>query len=253
MPCGMCLIPRCVASFSLKIKAPVLLGILMLAILVMAAQNTPEPPGMVATPDRLAAPTLPANPAPADQGALVYYYVCMACHGDRGQGLSEEWIDAWELGEESCWQSKCHAANHPEEGFELPRTIPPVIYPGILRKYSTALTLHDYIKSRMPWHAPGSLSDVEYWQLTAFLLRENGIDPGGAPLDEDRAALIFLSAVAPATPLPTAPPPTSQVYPPSMPPASRSEQKSSAGAWIIASLLGVVTALLLIYVRKQQR
>lgn len=144
--------------------------------------------GMVPTPDRLQRPTLPANPNQADLGSQVYYYVCMACHGDQGQGLSEEWIAAWELGEESCWQSRCHASNHPEDGFELPRVIPAVVGPHIPARFATALELHDYLRAAMPWHAPGSLKEDEYWQVTAFLLRMNGFDPGSKVLDESNAA-----------------------------------------------------------------
>lgn len=159
---------------------------------------------MVPTPDRLQRPTLPAQPNQADLGSQVYYYVCMACHGDRGQGLSEEWIAAWELGKESCWQSRCHASNHPEEGFELPRSIPAVVGPHIAARFASAQELHDYLKAAMPWHAPGSLKDEEYWQLTAYLLRLNGFDPGDQVLQDGNAADFRLrpAVVASATPLP---------------------------------------------------
>src|SRR5690606_13124957 len=31
-----------------------------------------------------------------------------------------------------------------------------------------------YAQDRMPWQAPGRLSEEEYWQLTAFLAEANG-------------------------------------------------------------------------------
>jgi len=34
----------------------------------------------------------------------------------------------------------------------------------------------------MPWQMPGLLDDVTYWQLTAFLLRENGISFDGVEM-----------------------------------------------------------------------
>ncbi|HWQ83844.1 MAG TPA: c-type cytochrome [Anaerolineales bacterium] len=166
----------------------------------VAVQSTATPglidqPQMVPTPDRLARPTLPANPSQADLGSQVYYMVCMACHGDQGQGLSPEWVEAWGLGEETCWQSKCHASNYPPEGFELPQYIPAVVSPGVVNRFANAQELYTYLQTRMPWQAPGTLSSEEYWQLTAYLIRANGIDPGSAPLDEQSAVKILMRPV----------------------------------------------------------
>ena len=155
---------------------------------------------MPSVEDRLARPTLPAQPDQADLGSQVYYYVCMACHGDQGQGLSPEWVASWDIGPRACWQSKCHASNHPPEGFKLPETIPAVVSPAVVNAFANALELHDYIAKNMPWQAPGTLEPEEYWQLTAFLVRENGIDPGPLPLNADNAAQVRMR---PATPDPT--------------------------------------------------
>lgn len=150
---------------------------------------------MIAFPDMMVAPVLPENPTQVDYGRQIYYYVCMTCHGNLGQGLTQEWIDEW--GEEnSCWQSKCHASNHPPEGFELPRSIPAVASPTILNKYGSALVLHDFIQAAMPWHAPSSLSDEEYWQVTAYLMALNGFNPGSELLDDERAANIVFGSEA---------------------------------------------------------
>lgn len=127
------------------------------------------------TPDRLAAPPMPANPTQADYGARVYWLQCMACHGDRGQGLTVEWRAAVGAEDQNCWQSKCHAANHPPEGFELPASVPPVIGDGALARFATATDLQRFIRARMPWQAPGSLDESTAWQLTAYLVRANGI------------------------------------------------------------------------------
>lgn len=192
--------------------------------------TTPQPPvQMVPTPDRLARPTLPAQPDQAELGSQVYFYVCMACHGDQGQGLTQEWIDSWELGDESCWQSRCHASNHPEEGFELPRAIPAVVGPHIPARFATALELHDYLQAAMPWHAPGSLSEVEYWQLTAYLLRLNGFEPGKVDLDPDLAAGMALR--------PTVLPPSSLGPTPTAPPQAGSEVSSrmTGASWLLAA------------------
>lgn len=162
------------------------------AVQVTATPGLRDQSQMVPTSDRLARPTLPANPVQADLGGQVYYMVCMACHGDQGQGLSPEWVDAWGLEENACWQSKCHASNYPPEGFELPRYIPAVVSPGVLNRFASALELHDYLKTEMPWQAPGTLTADEYWQLTAYLVRANGFDLGATQLDEQSAARVLL-------------------------------------------------------------
>lgn len=132
----------------------------------------------------------------ADQvavGAEIYRLVCSACHGDVGQGFTKEWVAKWAPEDQNCWQSKCHAENHPPDGFVLPAHSPAVKGPIISALFNTALDLYQYNKLHMPWHAPGSMRDEEYWQLTAFLLDLNGIDLGNTILDADNAAGISLS------------------------------------------------------------
>jgi cytochrome c5 len=175
--------------------------LLFLAFLLtpgVALAQTPEPlEPMPQVTDRLAPPPTVYPPTQADEGAQIYYMVCMACHGDQGQGLSPEWVEAWELGEESCWQSKCHASNHPPEGFKLPEYIPAVVSPGTVDRFANAQELHDYLQEKMPWQAPGTLTAEEYWQLTAYLVRANGIDPGIQTLNEHTAAKVLLRSLPP--------------------------------------------------------
>lgn len=142
--------------------------------------------------DRLAPPPTVYPPTQADQGAQVYYLVCMACHGDRGQGLTEEWRGALDPPDQNCWQSKCHASNHPPEGFKLPEYIPAVVSPGTVYRFANAQEMLDYIQAEMPWQAPGILTTEEYWQLTAYLVRANGIDVGVNPLSEQTAPKVLL-------------------------------------------------------------
>lgn len=137
-------------------------------------------------------PELPASATQADVGAEIYRLVCQDCHGDQGQGLTQDWIAKWNPADQNCWQSKCHASNHPPEGFDLPRYVPPVIGPSALLRFETALDLHEFISDNMPWHNPGSLQDAEYWQLTAYMIRENKIEPMTSSLDRQRAATLLL-------------------------------------------------------------
>jgi len=173
----------------------------------IVAETSPTPtPGPAMPPfpfqARLAPPPTVYPPAQADEGAQVYYLVCMACHGDKGQGLTEEWRNVLSPEDRNCWQSKCHASNHPPEGFKMPDYVPPVVGAGLISAFGDALNLHDFLKARMPWQAPGSLSEEEYWQLTAFLIRQNGLDPGSSPLNEQNAKLFSLKPEPTATPTP---------------------------------------------------
>ncbi|HXV99984.1 MAG TPA: c-type cytochrome, partial [Anaerolineae bacterium] len=153
--------------------------------------NKPSPPpAATANLDRLARPVLPPNPAQADYGAQIYYESCMACHGDRGQGLTDEWRAAWSQDDQNCWQSKCHATNHPPEGFKLPRYVPPIIGNKTLARFQTAADLHAFLVAKMPWQAPGLFDEATYWQLTAFLLRANGVNLGNTPLGPENAGKI---------------------------------------------------------------
>jgi hypothetical protein len=140
-------------------------------------------------------PQLPARPEQADLGALDYYLICMACHGDRGQGLTVEWRMAW--GDDYyCWKSKCHAANHPPEGFDLPRTIPPVLGLRTLAAYETAADLNTKVFQTMPWWNPGSLSAAQSWNLTAHLLRERKELPADLELTDATAGVVRLHSEA---------------------------------------------------------
>ena len=73
------------------------------------------------------------------------------------------------------------------------RTLPPaIIGAGRLAHHQTAAGLYEYIRSRMPWQAPGILSDEAYWQLTAYLVEANGITLEGVTLDPQHAPRVRL-------------------------------------------------------------
>lgn len=169
------------------------------------AQEGDDPARMMTLPDRLGPPQLPAHPTQADLGAQVFYLYCMACHGDRGQGLTDEWRSAWAEGDQNCWQSRCHSPNHPPGGFILPRAVPAVIGEQRLTHFGDAATLHTYLQQRMPWHMPGSLDEEQYWQLTAYLTRANGLTTDLPLLTAANAADVrFGPAVAPPAVAPPA-------------------------------------------------
>jgi hypothetical protein len=149
------------------------------------AYNSPDG---TPTPDRLATPVMPEAPTQVDVGRNLYYYHCMPCHGDQGQGLTDEWRQVWVQDHQNCWGRGCHSGRSDEEGFFIPRYVPPVSgSPQALNPFHTAQDLFAFLRRTQPPQRPGALSDVEYWELTAFLLHENDrlatgveIGPGAA-------------------------------------------------------------------------
>lgn len=143
-----------------------------------------------ATPDRLAQPTLPVAPSQADLGSQVYWLSCLPCHGDVGQGLTDEFRAAYPPEDQYCWERGCHGENPYESGFKLPQTIPAVVGPGALDKYANAAQLNSYIRAAMPYWKPGSLTEDEAWKVTAFLMRENGLWDAREEINASNADLI---------------------------------------------------------------
>jgi cytochrome c len=193
------------------------------------------------TPDRLAEPTLPPAPSQADYGAQVYWLSCLPCHGDRGQGLTDEFRAAYPPEEQYCWERGCHGENPYESGFTLPRVIPAVVAPQALAKFSDAAQLQAYIRAAMPFWKPGSLTDEEAWRVTAFLLRQNGLWNGAGELDASNAAGIRILRQTPT------PPPTPQ--------QAQVQERSGTVSWettAIAAFLVLLISLALVFLKKRQ-
>ena len=100
-----------------------------------------------------------AEPAPRaytqDQvtaGGQVYAASCANCHGARGEGAGPDGPDA-----------------------------PLVVGPRGLTGFRDAQELYEFNRDSMPQDVPNSLPDQQYWDVTAWLLAQNGIAlPGGA-------------------------------------------------------------------------
>ncbi|MCZ2128435.1 MAG: c-type cytochrome [Anaerolineales bacterium] len=152
------------------------------------------------TPDRLAEPTLPAMPNQADRGSQIYWLSCLPCHGDRGQGLTDEFREVYPPEDRNCWNSGCHGKRPYDDGFTLPTAIPAVVGAAALQKFSDAAALQAYVKSAMPYWKPGSLSDEEAWATTAFILRQSELWGATSELNSVNAARVKLSAEKAAQP-----------------------------------------------------
>lgn len=170
----------------------------------VASAETPPPPRPTRLPTPLPgggmAPAWMTPPAPgptqADAGAVLYYYRCMACHGDKGQGLTVEWRAQWDVEHQDCARSTCHGPRHPPEGFTFPKNFAPAIVgANTLIKYKNAQALFDFVSARMPYQSPGSLTEDEYWQLVAYLIRQRGVHI--SRVDSSNARAIVLAPPQP--------------------------------------------------------
>jgi mono/diheme cytochrome c family protein len=151
--------------------------------------------------DDLAAAPVPVEASQADLGEEVYRQICLACHGDWGQGLTDAWREEWDE-DSNCWQSRCHAPNHPPQGFQLPKAVPAVLGPGSLSRFNSAAELQRNISETMPWWNPGSLTDKQTWQISAYLMRARGELGDEVTLDAGNAAVYKLHVTYRPTPDP---------------------------------------------------
>ena len=213
MPCAMCWTRACAERSDFVPKKNLLnlivlsLGIALLLAGLFFDKNvagaTQLQVDATSTVDRLAEPTLPAVPSQADHGAQVYWLSCMPCHGDVGQGLTDEFRATYPPEEEYCWESGCHGPNPYESGFSLPKKIPAVIGETTLAKFTDATQLHAYVRATMPFWKPGSLTEEESWRVTAFILRQNGLWDGTTELNASNAANVKIPRAAFLTPVAT--------------------------------------------------
>jgi cytochrome c len=180
-----------------------------------------NPIGLPRPTDPQAARALPPTltPTPSTQGGHgkdVFWLKCMPCHGDKGQGLTDEFrVAQYPPEDTNCWKSGCHGDRPYDNGFTLPKTIPALIGPGTLAHFATAQDLYNFITKAMPFSKPGSLSQTEYLQALTYLLESNQIIPAGSQIDLASLASITVHAPAPeATPVPTSTASTSAEMPP---------------------------------------
>ncbi|MDQ6481074.1 cytochrome c [Dyadobacter sp. LHD-138] len=97
---------------------------------------------------------LPAGSGKVADGKLVYAAKCSGCHGVTGvEGPNDALVTVKNPADQ---KTKARS-----------KTI------GNYWPYAT--TVFDYIKRAMPFNQPGSLTDQDVYNLTAFLLHENGL------------------------------------------------------------------------------
>lgn len=203
------------------------------------ASSTSQAVTPMPTIDRLAQPTLPALPTQADRGAQVYWLSCLPCHGDRGQGLTDEFREVYPPEDRNCWNSGCHGKRPYEDGFTIPQYIPAVIGDTTLSKFSTGTQLNAYIRTTMPFWRPGSLTEEESWQVTAYLLRENQLWDGSNDLDGSNAADVRI-------------PRAGLVTPASAPGQAEVQNENRTFGWIILAGSLIALLVLLLVLKKSK-
>ena len=98
---------------------------------------------------------LPAGRGTVTAGGDLYQQLCTACHGDQGQGGPND---------------RLVAVFEPPVNYSAGTTTRTI---GNYWPYAT--TLFDYIRRAMPHNAPGSLTDQQVYELSAWLLFRNGL------------------------------------------------------------------------------
>ncbi len=136
------------------------------------------PPDTTPTPDRLAPPPTVASPNQADEGAQLYWLHCQPCHGDVGQGLTDDWRAQYPPEDQYCWNSGCHGPSPYKQEFQLPTAVPAVIGDGALIKFPTLDSVYRYVSVAMPYFFPGDLTQEEYLAIVAHVARGNGLWDG---------------------------------------------------------------------------
>ena len=137
-----------------------------------------QDPHPTPTYDPLAQPDLPPNPTDLEMGRYLFWRHCMPCHGDVGQGLTDEFRVLWEE-HANCWERGCHGGRNEDEGFPIPTVIPPIVTDAHLMQFTSEEQLLAYLKATHPPQYPGHLEDEEYHDIVVILFQMNN-----RPLDE---------------------------------------------------------------------
>jgi cytochrome c len=120
---------------------------------------------------------LPAGSGTPEQGASVFLMNCATCHGNDGEGKPPLYPQI--IGGP---RGSFDFASDPK----IPRTI------GNYWPYAT--TVFDYVRRAMPLTAPRSLTNDQYYAVTAYLLQREGIIQPGTVIDAKSLPAIQMPA-----------------------------------------------------------
>ena len=164
-----------------------------------APPASPTPTVAQTAAERLAQPPLPAHPTQYEFGRYVFWLNCAACHGDRGQGLTDEYRTLY-VEDANCWARGCHAGHPGDQGFPIPHYVPAIISDtGKLPPFNTPESLHAFLLATHPPQYPGHLPDDQYWAVTNYLLVQNhrlAVDQTLGPARQAAQAQLWRSIAA---------------------------------------------------------
>lgn len=185
------------------------------------------------TYDLYVEPFVPDNPTDYELGRNLYWHHCMPCHGEKGQGLTDEFRATWVPDHQNCWARGCHAGRIEDQGFPIPTVVPAVVSSAKLSQFSSLQALYEYLKATHPPQYPGHLQDEQYRTIAVYLFAMND-----RPLEEP-------------TLIPTStPPPTSTSLPEPVPAENAASQPNLAIYVAAAMIIGIVVVW---GIRKRQR
>jgi hypothetical protein len=138
----------------------------------------------------------------------------------------------------NCWESGCHGDRPYENGFKLPKTVPELIGAGALQRFPTAQNMYAFMRASMPFNAPGSLSDEQYLELTAFLLEQNQITAHGTRLDATTLQNIVLQPTI-LTPTPAA--------------ASPAAAANDSSSFLLPGIIALLSLAAILYLVNRSR
>jgi cytochrome c len=113
---------------------------------------------------------LPAGRGTAKAGLLIYNEKCLACHGNGEPSVIK--LPGGEL-----------FSKHPTDKVK-----------NIGNYWPYATTIFDYVRRAMPYNAPGSLTNQEVYDLTAYLLFANGIIQENFVVDQKSLPAVVMPA-----------------------------------------------------------
>ncbi len=157
-------------------KAVILFLLLIILFVAQPFQTTiaqQESVSPTPTYDPLAEPPLPSNPTEYELGRNLYWHWCMTCHGDRGQGLTDEFRGIWEPEHQNCWGRGCHTGRPGDEGFPIPTIVPALVNESHLEQFASLQALADFLNATHPPQSPGILKDDEYHAIALFVFTMN--------------------------------------------------------------------------------
>jgi hypothetical protein len=212
-----------VIAFTMKMPlklAAFFLPLFFLVVFYPFQTTIAQQPALSPTPtyDPLAEPPLPENPTEYELGRNLYWHWCMTCHGDVGQGLTDEFRGIWEEDHQNCWGRGCHAGHSGDLGFPIPTVVPALVSDAHLQQFSCIQDLSAFLKATHPPQSPGILKDDEYHAIALFVFTMN-----------ERPLIDFNPTASPVPTLTATP----------FPPAEPAPDHSPLYIGIVAALLAV--------------